>query len=169
MAAWRRAIELSLGDEDTAKLRTIAQSRTEPASRVESVGRRVPRMGHQSPSAPPGQKADPALQLRPRAPHRQTALSRPNSPRGKSTTGRAAELVGHSNACQAFCSRSRARNSRRQPFRPLRSSLPDQKCQIRSIDAIQAKFLSGAIADTLQFADAGHAFELPLKALASRE
>jgi transposase len=35
MAAWRRAIELSLGDEDTAKLRTIAQSRTEPASRVE--------------------------------------------------------------------------------------------------------------------------------------
>src|SRR5579862_2327970 len=35
MAAWRRAIELSLGDEDTAKLRSIAQSRTEPASRVE--------------------------------------------------------------------------------------------------------------------------------------
>ena len=35
MAAWRRAIELSLGDEDTAKLRLIAQSRTEPASRVE--------------------------------------------------------------------------------------------------------------------------------------
>jgi transposase len=35
MAAWRRAIELSLGDEDTAKLRSMAQSRTEPASRVE--------------------------------------------------------------------------------------------------------------------------------------
>ena len=35
MAAWRRAIELSLGDADTAKLRSIAQLRTEPASRVE--------------------------------------------------------------------------------------------------------------------------------------
>jgi len=36
MAAWRRAIELSLGEEeDTAKLRSIAHSRTEPASRVE--------------------------------------------------------------------------------------------------------------------------------------
>ena len=35
MAAWRRAIELSLGDADTAELRSIAQSRTEPASRVE--------------------------------------------------------------------------------------------------------------------------------------
>jgi len=35
MAAWRRAIELSLRDEDTEKLRSIAQSRTEPASRVE--------------------------------------------------------------------------------------------------------------------------------------
>ena len=35
MAAWRRAIELSLGDSDTAKLRSTAQSRTEPASRVE--------------------------------------------------------------------------------------------------------------------------------------
>ena len=35
MAAWRRAIELSLGDEDATKLRSIAQSRTEPASRVE--------------------------------------------------------------------------------------------------------------------------------------
>src|SRR3981081_2703889 len=35
MAAWRRAIELSLTDADTAKLRSIAQSRTEPASRVE--------------------------------------------------------------------------------------------------------------------------------------
>src|SRR3974390_1079507 len=35
MAAWGRAIELSLGDEDWAKLRSIAQSRTEPASRVE--------------------------------------------------------------------------------------------------------------------------------------
>ena len=29
------AIELSLGDEDTVTLRSIAQSRTEPASRVE--------------------------------------------------------------------------------------------------------------------------------------
>ena len=35
MAAWRRAIELSLTDADTAKLKSIAQSRTEPASRVE--------------------------------------------------------------------------------------------------------------------------------------
>jgi hypothetical protein len=35
MAAWRRAIELSLGDADTEKLRSISQSRTEPASRVE--------------------------------------------------------------------------------------------------------------------------------------
>ena len=35
MAAWRRAIELSLGDEDSANLRSIAQSRSEPASRVE--------------------------------------------------------------------------------------------------------------------------------------
>jgi transposase len=35
MAAWRRAIELSLTDADTAKLRVMAQSRTEPASRVE--------------------------------------------------------------------------------------------------------------------------------------
>src|ERR1700730_17118842 len=35
MAAWRRAIELSLGEADTAKLRSVAQSRTEPASRVE--------------------------------------------------------------------------------------------------------------------------------------
>ena len=35
MAAWRRAIELSLTDVDTVKLKSIAQSRTEPASRVE--------------------------------------------------------------------------------------------------------------------------------------
>jgi hypothetical protein len=35
MAAWRWAIELSLGNADAAKLRSIAQSRTEPASRVE--------------------------------------------------------------------------------------------------------------------------------------
>jgi transposase len=35
MAAWRRAIELSLEDADWAKLRSIAQSRTEPANRVE--------------------------------------------------------------------------------------------------------------------------------------
>ena len=36
--SWQRgvlAIELSLGEADTAKLRSIAQSRTEPASRVE--------------------------------------------------------------------------------------------------------------------------------------
>jgi hypothetical protein len=37
MAAWRRAIELSLEDADSAKLRSIAQSRTEPASRVEQA------------------------------------------------------------------------------------------------------------------------------------
>jgi hypothetical protein len=35
IAAWRRAIELSLGNEDAAELRTIAQARTELASRVE--------------------------------------------------------------------------------------------------------------------------------------
>jgi transposase len=35
MAAWRRAIELSLGDADLERLRSIAQSRTEPAGRVE--------------------------------------------------------------------------------------------------------------------------------------
>src|SRR5215468_670321 len=35
MAAWRRAIELSLGDAVSAKLRSITHSRTEPASRVE--------------------------------------------------------------------------------------------------------------------------------------
>jgi transposase len=35
MAAWRRAIELSLGETDVEKLRMIARSRTEPASRVE--------------------------------------------------------------------------------------------------------------------------------------
>jgi hypothetical protein len=34
MAAWRRAIELSLGDSDVEKLRLIARSRTEPVSRV---------------------------------------------------------------------------------------------------------------------------------------
>jgi transposase len=35
MAAWRRAIELSLADADLERLKVIAQSRTEPASRVE--------------------------------------------------------------------------------------------------------------------------------------
>src|SRR6266536_6682319 len=35
MAAWRQAIELSLGYADGERLRSIAQSRTEPASRVE--------------------------------------------------------------------------------------------------------------------------------------
>jgi hypothetical protein len=35
MAAWRRSIELSLGDADSAKLRSITHSRMEPASRVE--------------------------------------------------------------------------------------------------------------------------------------
>src|ERR1700748_1130250 len=35
MAAWRRAIELSLGDADTEKLRSIAQGRREQESRVE--------------------------------------------------------------------------------------------------------------------------------------
>jgi transposase len=35
MAAWRRAIELSLREADLAKLKLIGQSRTEPASRVE--------------------------------------------------------------------------------------------------------------------------------------
>ena len=50
MAAWRRAIELSLGDEDAAKLRSIAQSRTEPAQADQSrrnfcvTNRRNPRL-----------------------------------------------------------------------------------------------------------------------------
>src|SRR5438105_1392104 len=35
MAAWRRAIELSLEEADVAELKAIAQSRSEPASRVE--------------------------------------------------------------------------------------------------------------------------------------
>src|SRR6202165_5100240 len=35
MTAWRQAIELSIGDEDAARLVTITRSRTEPASRVE--------------------------------------------------------------------------------------------------------------------------------------
>src|SRR4030081_1150496 len=35
MAAWRRAIELSLGEADMAKLKSIAPERPEPASRVE--------------------------------------------------------------------------------------------------------------------------------------
>src|SRR6266436_6043697 len=35
MAAWRRAIELALEDADTAQLRSVTQSRTEPAGRVE--------------------------------------------------------------------------------------------------------------------------------------
>jgi transposase len=35
MAAWRRAIEMSLGDEDVMTLRSIAHSRTAPAIRVE--------------------------------------------------------------------------------------------------------------------------------------
>src|ERR1700678_3207732 len=35
MTAWRRVIELSLERDDLAKLVSIAQSRTEPASRVE--------------------------------------------------------------------------------------------------------------------------------------
>src|ERR1700732_4339898 len=35
MVAWRRGFALGIEDEDLAKLRTIARSRTEPASRVE--------------------------------------------------------------------------------------------------------------------------------------
>jgi hypothetical protein len=35
MAAWRRAIELAIGEENLAVLRAIPQSRTESASRVE--------------------------------------------------------------------------------------------------------------------------------------
>src|ERR1700680_3090918 len=35
MTAWRRAIELSLGDEDVARLTSITRSRSEAASRVE--------------------------------------------------------------------------------------------------------------------------------------
>ena len=38
MAAWQRAIELSLGELDLENLRMIARSRTEPASRVERAG-----------------------------------------------------------------------------------------------------------------------------------
>src|ERR1700686_5470259 len=35
MTAWRQVIELSIGDEDLARLVSITRSRTEPASRVE--------------------------------------------------------------------------------------------------------------------------------------
>jgi hypothetical protein len=35
MTAWRRAIELSLGDTDVARLTSITRSRSEAASRVE--------------------------------------------------------------------------------------------------------------------------------------
>jgi transposase len=35
MAAWRRAMELAIGEEDAAALRAIARSRSEPARRVE--------------------------------------------------------------------------------------------------------------------------------------
>jgi transposase len=35
MTAWRRAFDLTIGEEDLAKLTAIARSRTEPASRVE--------------------------------------------------------------------------------------------------------------------------------------
>ena len=67
MVAWRRAIELSLEDADSAKLRSIAQSRTEPASRVErarillayredpsffAAGRRLGRAQHQVSGSP---------------------------------------------------------------------------------------------------------------------
>src|SRR3981189_3460414 len=38
MTAWRQAIELSIADEDLAKLVSITRSRTEPASRVERAG-----------------------------------------------------------------------------------------------------------------------------------
>jgi hypothetical protein len=37
MTAWRQAIELSIGDEDVARLVTITRSRTGPASRVEQA------------------------------------------------------------------------------------------------------------------------------------
>src|SRR3984885_11636290 len=37
MAAWRRAIELSLGDLDTARLRKISQARTKAANQVEQA------------------------------------------------------------------------------------------------------------------------------------
>ena len=35
MTAWRQALALTIGDEDLARLKAIARSRTEPASRVE--------------------------------------------------------------------------------------------------------------------------------------
>src|SRR5438132_13834718 len=35
MTAWRQVIELSIGEDDLAKLVSITRSRTEPASRVE--------------------------------------------------------------------------------------------------------------------------------------
>ena len=35
MTAWRRVLELTIGDEDLSRLTVIARSRTEPASRVE--------------------------------------------------------------------------------------------------------------------------------------
>jgi hypothetical protein len=50
MAAWRRAIELSLGETDLEKLRMIARSRTEAASRVE----RAPMLAATLPCPEPG-------------------------------------------------------------------------------------------------------------------
>ena len=35
MTAWRQALALTIGDKDLARLKAIARSRTEPASRVE--------------------------------------------------------------------------------------------------------------------------------------
>jgi hypothetical protein len=35
MATWRQALEVSMTDEDVARLVTVSRSRTEPASRVQ--------------------------------------------------------------------------------------------------------------------------------------
>ncbi len=56
MAAPRRVIEISVGDEDLARLETIARSRTEPASWVQRA--RIILAYHADPSAYAVGKAD---------------------------------------------------------------------------------------------------------------
>jgi hypothetical protein len=51
MAAWRRAIELSLGDEDTAKLRSIAQLWFTATASMRAAGRQVEPVGAKLPIA----------------------------------------------------------------------------------------------------------------------
>jgi hypothetical protein len=81
--------------------------------------RRTQLVKHTRSVRPPGRKTDPAVQFGPQAPRRQTAPSRSNSPSGQSMTRADARpnWREHSNAGQAFCSRSRAsKNSRSATF-----------------------------------------------------